>query len=56
MTSETSGSGQNNDPRTPVTPPEELDKGMEGPFEGEYLEDVDPEKIREKMDEVERGD
>ncbi len=47
---------QNNDPRTPVTPPEEIDKGMEGPFEGEYLDGVDPDKIREKMDEVERGE
>jgi hypothetical protein len=49
-------SGQNNDPRTPVSPSRELDQGMEGPFEGEYLEEVNPDKIREKMDEVERGE
>jgi hypothetical protein len=56
MNSESNGNGQNNDPRTPVTPSDDLDKGMEGPFEGDYVKDVDPDKIRENMDEVERGE
>ncbi|KKN97591.1 hypothetical protein LCGC14_0157100 [marine sediment metagenome] len=53
MNSDQQQTGQNNDPRKPVEPGDGLDSGMEGPFEGEDLKDVDPEKIREKMDEVE---